>query len=140
MRELIGSPQRVAAASQWNGGRFMKAIFDYDDYHATFEMGVDRQRRFDAHLEVFGETRQIRVQYDTPYIRHLPTTLEIRETIGEEYRETVQRPTFKDPYTHELEFFHEVVTGKATPKTPPEDFRHDLRLFQEIIERLRESA
>ncbi len=140
MRELIGSPQRVVAASQWNGGSFMNAILDFGEYHATFEMGVDRQRRFDAHLEVYGETRQIRVQYDTPYIRHLPTTLEIRETIGEEYRETVLRPTFKDAYTVELEFFHDVVTGKATPKTPPEDFSADLRLFQEIIERLRESA
>ena len=45
------------------------------------------------------------MQYDTPCIRHLPTTLQIRETVGDAYTETIHRPTFKDPYTHELEVF-----------------------------------
>jgi predicted dehydrogenase len=134
MRELIGSPKRVAGATQWNGGRFITAIFEYDGFNATFEMGVDQQRRFDAHLEVFGDTRQIQVQYDTPYIRHLPTTLKVKETVGDAYTETVRRPTFKDPYTHELEHFHDVATGCALPKTTPEDSIEDLRLFGEIIE------
>lgn len=137
MRELIGAPERVIAASQWDGGNFMAAILGYDGFNTVFEMGVDKQRRFDAHLEVYGETKQIRVQYDTPYIRHLPTTLEIGETIGDAYVESVRRPTFKDPYTHELELFYNVATGKAEPKTPPEDFVADLTLFREIIDVLR---
>jgi predicted dehydrogenase len=140
MRELIGRPKRVAAAMQWNGGRFMTAIFEYDGYNAIFEMGVDLQRRFDAHIEVFGDTRQLRVQYDTPYIRHLPTSLHISETVGETFTETVHRPTFKDPYTHELEHFHDVVTGICPPKTPPEDSVEDLELFREIIEALKVSS
>ena len=137
MRELIGRPQRVVAARQWNGGRFITAIFEYDGYCATYETGVDQQRRFDAHLEVYGEAVSVRVQYDTPYIRHLPTTLVTQETKGEAFTETVSRPTFKDSYTHELEVFHEVATGKTTPKTPPEDFVEDLRLFGEIVAALR---
>jgi predicted dehydrogenase len=137
MRELIGAPERVIAASSWNGGGYMTAILGFDGFNATFEMGVDRQRRFDAHLEVYGETKQIKVQYDTPYIRHLPTTLVIGETVGDAWVETVRRPTFKDPYTRELEVFHDVVTGKAAPKTPPEDFVADLTLFREIIDALR---
>ena len=137
MRELIGVPRQVVAASQWNGGSFMNAIFAFDGFNGTFEMGVDRQRRFDAHLEVYGETKQLRVQYDTPYIRHLPTTLQIRETIGDAYNETIHRPTFKDPYTHELEYFHNVATNNVAPKTPPEDSIEDLRLFHEIIDVLK---
>jgi predicted dehydrogenase len=123
----------VVSARQWNKGRFMSAIFEYDGYHATFEMGVDQQRRFDAHIEVFGDTKQFRVQYDTPYIRHLPTTFTLGETVGEAYVETVTRPTFKDPYTHELEYFHEMITTGGSPKTTPEDFAGDLDLFQEIM-------
>jgi predicted dehydrogenase len=140
MRELIGAPKRVLAAEQWNGGRFLTAFFAYEGFTTTFEMGVDRQRRFDAHLEVFGDTKQLRVQYNTPYIRHLPTTLTIGETIDESYRETVIRPTFTDPYTHELEYFHDVVTTGGAPKTTPEDFAQDLALFREIIEVLRRNA
>lgn len=140
MRELIGVPERVIAATQWNSGRFITAFFGYDGFNATFEMGVDEQRRFDAHLEVYGATRQIRVQYDTPYIRHLPTTLQIRETLGAAYAERILRPTFTDPYTHELEHFHDVATGVATPKTPPEDSVEDLTLFRDIIEAIRRTG
>lgn len=137
MRELIGFPRRVAAASVWNGGKFLTATFEYDGFCAVLETGVDEQLRFDAHIEVYGTHRSIRVQYDTPYIRHLPTTLVISETAGDAYRETVTRPHFKDPYTHELEHFHEVVTAGLDPKTTPEDFGEDLRLFGMIIEALR---
>lgn len=140
MRELLGFPKRVLAASQWNGGRFMNAIFEFDGFHATFETGVDEVRRFDAHIEVNGDDKLVRVQYDTPFIRHLPTTLVVQETVGEAYRETVVRPTFKDPYTYELEHFYEVAVGNALPKTTPEDYMEDLRLFAMMIDGMKQSS
>lgn len=136
MRELIGVPNGVLGAAQWNAGRFINAIFEYDDFYAVFETGVDGQRRFDAHIEVYGEERSLKVQYDTPYIRHLPTTLTVSETVGQAYEETVVRPTFKDPYTVEIEHFHDVVTMGAHPKTTPEDFKSDLHVFGLIMEAL----
>jgi hypothetical protein len=87
----------------------------------------------------YGVTKSIRVQYDTPYVRHLPTTLEIAETVGDAYSERVVRPTFKDPYTLEIEHFHEVVTRGVVPKTTPEDFAEDLRIFAMIIAALRDA-
>ncbi len=140
MRELIGFPRRVLAATQWNGGNFLHAIFDYGDFQAVLETGVDDQIRFDAFIEVLGPTKSLRIQYDSPYIRHLPTTLTVVETDGDAFVESVTRPTFKDPYTHELEYFHEVVTGGTEPKTTPEDFMEDLRLFGMIIDALRANA
>ncbi len=95
---------------------------------------MDRQRRFDAHIEVYGEHKSVRVQYDTPYIRHMPTTLVIHETVGDSYRESISRPTYKDPYTHELEYFYDVVTNGTEPKTTPEDYREDLEIFRMIID------
>jgi predicted dehydrogenase len=133
MRELIGFPQRVLAATQWNGANFLHVIFDYGDFQAVLETGVDDQVRFDAHIEVLGPAKSLLVQYDTPYIRHLPTTLVVRETNGEAFTESVSRPTFKDPYTHELEYFYEVVTAGMQPKTTPEDFVEDLRLDALIV-------
>ena len=136
MRELLGVPNQVTAASQWNGGSYILATFEYDGYNVCFETGVDSQRRFDAHIEVYGEEKSLRIQYDTPYIRHLPTTLVLHETVGDSYQERIIRPTFKDPYTHEIEYFHEVVTAGISPKTSPEDFKEDLELFKAIIESL----
>ena len=140
MRELLGFPRGVIAATQWHGGNFMVVVFDYGDYRAVLETGVDDQLRFDAHLEVYGPTRTLRVQYDSPYIRHLPTTLVVRETVGDAFSEAVTRPTFEDPYTRELEYFHEVVTSGVPPKTGPEDFIDDLRLVGSIMAVLRPDA
>jgi predicted dehydrogenase len=137
MRELLGPPRGVLAAHQWRGGNVLNVLFAYDGFGALLETGVDEQRRFDAHIEVYGPTTSIRIQYDTPYVRHLPTTLVVHETIGEAYVERVTRPTFTDPYTEELKAFHRVVAEGAAPKTTPEDSMEDLRLFREIVGRLR---
>lgn len=137
MRELIGMPRRVIAATHWNGGRHYHAIFDHGTFQTAFESGTDVQARFDAQIEVFSPMRSVRVQYDTPYIRHLPTTLHIATTAGHQYIETVERPTFVDPYTHELRHFHGVVTGRETAKTTPEDSVEDLKLFAMIIAAIR---
>jgi predicted dehydrogenase len=137
MRELLGYPEGVVAARHWNNGKYLVAVLQYDGYCAVLESGVDEQVRFDAHIEVYGARKSIRVQYDSPYIRHLPTTLVINETAGDAFEERVIRPTFKDPYTHELEYFHDVVANGIVPKTTPEDFSQDLRLMRMIIDALR---
>jgi len=137
MRELLGMPRGVVSARHWNAGKFLTVVFAYDDYCAVLESGVDEQLRFDAHIEVYGITKSVRVQYDSPYIRHLPTTLMIDETVGDAYQQRVERPTFKDPYTHEIEHFHDVVTTGVSPKTSPEDFMDDLHLMRLIVDALR---
>jgi predicted dehydrogenase len=133
MRELLGRPHAVAAARLSRGGRFITAFLDYGDYIATYETGVDDQLRFDAHIEVYGSRSTLRVQYDTPYVRHFPTVLVREDTDGDALRRSVSRPHLKDPYTWELEEFHRAVTGGLAVKTTPEDFVEDLQLFEEIL-------
>ena len=133
MRELLGPPAGVHAARQWRDGGYIAALLDYGDYVVSYETGVDDQLRFDAHLEVYGDAASLRVQYDTPYVRHLPTTLVVEETEGDAFTRSVRRPHLKDPYTHELEYFHAMVTTGGDPKTSPEDFVEDLDLFAELI-------
>jgi len=133
MRELLGRPRGVASARQWRNGGYIAALLEYDDFVAIYETGVDDQVRFDAHIEIYGDTAELRVQYDTPYIRHFPTTLVVKETDGDGYRESVFRPHLKDPFTHELEHFHAAVTGGGTVKTTPEDYAEDMELFIKII-------
>ena len=136
MRELLGRPTGVHAARQWRDGGYIAALLDYGDYVVSYETGVDEQLRFDAHLEVYGDLASMRVQYDTPYVRHLPTTLIVEESEGDAFTRSVRRPHLKDPYTHELEYFHAMVTTGGTPKTSPEDFALDLDLFAELVRHL----
>jgi predicted dehydrogenase len=135
MRELLGMPRRVVAAHQ--SGLFLTALFAYEDFTVSFETGIDHNRRFDAHITVYGETREIRIQYDSSYIRHLPTRLFLAETQGEAFEEREIRPTFTDAYTMELLHFYEVVTHRVQPRTGAEDFLQDLDLFEMIIDALR---
>lgn len=134
MRELLGMPKRVIAAHQ--AGSFLNVLFEYEGFAVSFETGIDHNRRFDAHIQVYGEEKEIRVQYDTGYIRQLPTRLFLNETKGEAFEERELRPTFTDPYTLELQHFHDVVTHNVQPKTSAEDFLHDLELFKLIINAL----
>jgi predicted dehydrogenase len=140
MRELLGRPQKVAAARMWRQGGYVVALLDYGDFVVTYETGVDDQLRFDAHIELYGASASLRIQYDTPYVRHLPTVLELERTVGDTYERSVIRPHLKDPYTHELEYFHEVVTTGRTPKTTPEDYVQDMELFADIIRALQLSS
>lgn len=140
MRELLGPPNRVLAARQSRNGGFITALLEYDGFIATYETGVDDQVRFDAHLEVYGQAAQMRVQYDTPYVRHFPTTLVVEQTNGDVLERSVTRPHLKDPYTAELEYFHDMVTEGFVPKTSPEDFVADLDLFAEIIKVMAETG
>ncbi len=50
-------------------GGYIASLLDYGDYVVSYETGVDAQLRFDVHLEVYGDTASLRVQYDTPYVR-----------------------------------------------------------------------
>ena len=137
-RDWLGASwsERVLSARQWRKGGFIVALLDYGTHVVTYETGVDNQLRFDAHIEVYGNTAQMRVQYDTPYVRHFPTTVVTEETEGDVFRRSVSRPDLKDPYTHELEYFHAAVTGGGPVKTTPEDYVEDMELFVEIIRAL----
>jgi predicted dehydrogenase len=133
-------PNRVLSASQWNEGNNLHVVMDYGDFQAVLETGVDSQVRFDAHIEVYGETSSFRIQYDTPYIRHLPTRLFIDETNGETFTQGELRPTYTDPYTCELEYLHDAIVNGTEIKTSAEDFTDDLRLFQWIIAAIRQGS
>jgi len=139
MRELIGMPQRVVSASHWKGGSYLHVVMDYGAFQAVLETGVDSQVRFDAHIEVYGETSSLRVEFDTPYIRHLPTRLFIEETEGEHHAQRVIRPTYADPYSRELETLHDAIVNGTGIKTSAEDFTDDLLLFGWIIAAIRQS-
>ncbi|MBB6669542.1 Gfo/Idh/MocA family protein [Cohnella nanjingensis] len=142
MREAIGMPVGVVGAkyTETNGYPFLSAIFDYGRFSVVFETGIDGQGRFEAHIEVYATHKSVKVQYDTPYIRHLPTKLIIHETEGERYKESVIRPTFTDPYTLELTSFYDDITRDLAPKTTAADFKQDLTLFKMIIDALKPRA
>ncbi len=141
MRELIGIPKKVLYATQRHNGSYIGAAFDYGEFVCHFETTIDQIPRFDSHLEVYSDTQMLHVQYNTPYVRHLATKLEITSAAPDNgvRLETIQ-PAFEDNFTREWRAFYQNVTTGSVPKTNPEDYRHDLELFAAMIKCIRETA
>ena len=139
MRELLGMPKRVLFAAQRMDGFYFTAAFDYGPYVCQFETGIDHIARFDAHLEVYGDRKVVRVQYNTPYVRNSPIRLIVEEANeGGGVTEVNAHPAWGDPFVEEWKDFYENVTKGLAPKTGPADFVEDLQLFAEMAQRMRE--
>lgn len=125
MREILGGiPKRVLGVSNTaptNAGGFLTALFDYGDFVATYETGVDDVGLFDAHIEVYGGGKRVRVEYDTPYVKGLPVKLVIGESIDGAYVERVVRPSYEDAYTIEYNAFYDAIRYGKPIKTTAED-------------------
>lgn len=134
MRALLGTPLGVSYATERHGGTYLTASIDYGAYVCQFETGVDEIPRFDAHIEVFGATRVLRVQYDTPYVRNLPVRLTVLDAKGGGVVERRIHPEWGDPFVYEWRAFHEHVTTRTQPASSAADFRYDLELFAQMIE------
>lgn len=89
--------------------------------------------RFDAHIEVYSASKTVRVQYDSPYIKGLPITMNVQENIVGGLKESVIRKTYEDPYTIEMKELHQMVVGGKAIKTTAEDAKKDLEIFRMLV-------
>ena len=106
------------------------AIFQYPNFVVAYESGVDQVARFDASIEIFGDTKTVKVCIDTPFIKGLPTTMVVKDSLPDgSYRESTIRRTYEDPFTLELKEVYEWVVNGKTPKTGPADARKDLEIL-----------
>ena len=106
------------------------AIFQYPNFTVAYESGVNQVARFDALIEIFGDTKTIKVCIDSPFIRGLPTTMVVKESSADgSYRESTTRRTYEDPFMLELKEVHQWVMEGKIPKTTPSDARQDLKIL-----------
>lgn len=131
MCELFGPPLKVAAARQHRGENVM-VLFDYGSFTALYEAVIHDVARFDAGIEVLTMNQHFKINYDTPYIRNLPTRLEITSSDRNSTGTEVIGPFYEDAFRVELDAFHRSVMSGEKPKTTLEDSLADLRLFAEV--------
>jgi hypothetical protein len=73
------------------------------------------------------------VQYDSPYVKGLPTTMTIAEQHEGGYKETFIRKTYEDAYTIEMRELYYIVTEGRPVKTTAADAKLDLEIFGMIM-------
>ncbi|KAJ5543360.1 Oxidoreductase N-terminal [Penicillium sp. DV-2018c] len=136
MREALGMPVGVLGASfcEAEGRQFWSALFQYPSFAVSYESGVDEVPRFDVSIEVFGENKTVKVCFDSPYVKGLPTTMHIREKLEDvSFQESVVRKTYEDAYTLEMKELYAVVVEGKPVKTTAEDARKDIEIFGMIM-------
>ncbi|KAH7399864.1 hypothetical protein BKA64DRAFT_599315 [Cadophora sp. MPI-SDFR-AT-0126] len=133
MREALGMPTSVKGVAY--NFPFWNVLFQYPGFAVSYESGMDQILRFDAHVEIYSAKKSVRVQYDSPYVKGLPTTLHISETTDDgAYKESAIRRTYEDSYTLEImELYKMIVEGKQI-KTTAVDAREDLEIFRMILQ------
>lgn len=131
MRELFGAPKKVAAARQHRGENVL-VFFDYGHFTALYEAVIHDVARFDAGIEVLTLNQHFKINYDTPYIRNLPTRLEITTSDLHSTGTEIVGPFYEDAFRVELGAFHHAVTTGEKPKTLLTDSLADLELFAEV--------
>jgi predicted dehydrogenase len=137
LRSLFGSAREVLSASLLGDGDGVSAQFILDDSTPiSYQLLIDRQGRFDARIEIFGESGAVSLAYNTPFLRNLPTTLEWLTTENDKFEQRTQRPSFVDPFTREWQHFHAVLTQGTTPETTLVGAREDMALIHQIVEKL----
>ena len=124
-------PQSCLVASL--GFPFWSAIFQYPGFTCTYESGIDNVPRFDACIEVFSPNKTVTVTWDTPFVKGLAVNMIIKENVDGVYHESTIRKTFEDPFTRELQIFHDFVTKGVPVKTTPEDAKNELSIFQMLV-------
>lgn len=132
MRDLFGLPTRVLSAAERNGGLALSVLFDYGVFLASYEAVITDIPVFDSGIDVIAQDRRLSLNYDTPYIRHLPTQLTITALGEEGASQQVIGPHYRDPFQAELDAFHAAVTEGTNIRTTLTDAMQDLELIAEI--------
>lgn len=137
MREVLGMPEKVIGAGF--KGDYWTATFDFGKFLVVYESCFNDVPVFDAHIEVYTKGKIVRVNYDTPFVKGLPTTMTVREKLDQQeglplYQERHVRQTYEDSYTIELRQWYDCIVKGRRPKTSVEDARQDVDIINMILQ------
>ena len=136
MRDLLGPPRGCSYAVQ-HKGETVVALFDYGHFTALYEAVIDDVSRFDAGIEVLTQRQHFKMNYDTPYIRNLPTRLEITTSSDTDTGTEIIGPVYEDPFRIELDAFHDSIATGRPNRTTLADSLEDLLLFKDVARHFR---
>ena len=139
VRELFGLPRKILSVVSAKGGAHLIVCMEFDGFLGLYELVNDQDIvQFDAAIEIFQRSRKMLIKYETPYIRHQPMTLEVIESSKTDTQTSLYGPSYRDAFQTELSYFYNCIMNKEKPKTHLADAMEDLKLFEEIIKKMKE--
>ena len=138
IRELIGLPKAIRSAVVSPNGMQFSLVFEYDNFNMVFEEMNDQEIvEFDEAIEIYQGDRKMLLEYDTPYIRYLPSKLTVSELDCGQAKTTVYGPHYHDMFANELLEFYRCVTTHDTPKCDVFDAAEDVKLYIDVAKMMK---
>jgi len=134
LHEAFGSPTRIRYVDILKK-RFIIADLEYgDNTRCIFEAGLVTDRPdWDEHLTAYSGERTVDVSFPFPYIKNLPTTVEVRELEGKINVVKTVEASFDEAFKREWRHFYECVTQNKEPITNGEKGRRDIAFMIDLI-------
>ena len=109
MRDVLGMPKSSTGVLMHPP--FFTATFEYENFAVCYESGINSVSRFDAHLQVYGANKTLKLEYDPPYIKGSLVKVVVDEkTASGRYQSREILTTYEDAYTSELKDLYACLT------------------------------
>ncbi|NPV07877.1 MAG: Gfo/Idh/MocA family oxidoreductase [Anaerolineae bacterium] len=108
-------------------------VLDVDGHRAVLESGRVSHYRWDEHTQVYFEHGWVKTWAPPLLLRNAPAEVEVYRAGGtQEFSRPIPSPAWSWSYKREAEHFVRAVLRGEPFRSPGEDARTDVRLFEEI--------
>lgn len=137
LRGLFGSVESIDHVDLYADGRYATANLVYEGgRRCTLDSGLSDRKWFEEFVRVDSPAGMVRLEFDDPFIRNSPPSVQVKRGTDEIVDET-RTPTYEESFKRELEHFVACVRGDAEVRTTFEGGRADVRLIADLFRRAR---
>jgi predicted dehydrogenase len=138
LHEAFGSPTDILHVDILKK-RFVIAELAYgENTRCIWETGLVTDRPdWDEQITAYSGERTVEVRFPFPYIKNLPTIVEVRELEGKVNVVKTVEASFDEAFKREWRHFYECVTQNKEPITNGEKGRRDIAFMIDLIKAAR---
>lgn len=136
VRGILGEPERVLSAHAWRGGFAQSSTtrFPGDVTVVLNWISLPGLRHYEERLRFVSPESRVTLTFPSPYLRHVPTPLQVERMDGEELVVEDRTVSYEEAFRAELHHFRRCLAEGRPPSPSLEDALGDARWIQAIAD------
>lgn len=136
LRGILGEPEQVLSAHAWRGGFAQSSTtrFPGDVTVVLNWISLPGLRHYEERLRFVAPEGRVTLTFPSPYLRHLPTPLQVERMDGEELVVEDRTVSYEEAFRAELHHFRRCLMERRAPAPSLEDALGDARWIQAIAD------
>lgn len=133
LRGLLGDVRGIEHVDLFADGRYATAHLIYEGgIRCTLDSGLSERKWFEEFVRVDAPDRSVTLEFGNPYIKNVPSELEIKQGVESLSTET-RVPTYDESFRREIAHFVACVRGEADVRTTFAEARDDVYLIADLF-------